>query len=254
MKQLAITALLALTGISAQAQQSEVRKSEAFTTLEVKDGIEVIVTQRPSTSLKVESDSPANLEDIVTEYSKGALKVYMREPANGKAFHGTARVYVSTPVVNSIQAKGGSSVKADGKLAVAELTIKLAVGATFTGEVSCSKKCTIKAESGSMFRGHATTAFFDGTAYGGATIRIKGKADKAVIVCSNGSMIADQFIISNAEVKTVKASTAFINASKSISAEADDTSSITYYGKPLVNLRADMYSIKRGTAKLALNR
>ncbi|MHA3788085.1 GIN domain-containing protein [Flavobacterium hauense] len=253
MKQFAITALLVLTGMGAQAQTSETRKSQSFNALEVKNGIEVVFTQSKDTSLKVESDSKANLENIVTEFTKGTLKIYLRESANGEAMHGTAKVYVSAEDVDSFKAATGASIKASGKLSADEITVKLASGATFTGEANCSKKLTVKAESGSMFRGMINTAEFDGKALGG-TIKITGSAETTNVICNNGSLIAGKFFCQEAYVKTINASTAFVNAVKSISADADNSSSITYYGAPsTVNLGTNVYAIKRDNLKLALN-
>ncbi len=254
MKKLVIIALLALTGMSAQAQTSETRKSENFTSLDVKNGIDVIFTQSNELSLKVESDSKSNLENIITEYSKGTLKIYMREIENDKIMQTVAKVYVSAPAVSSFKVVTGASVKAANRLTVEELTIKLATGATFNAEAQCSKKCTIKASSGSMFRGHVVTAAFEGKASGGAAIKITGRADTSDIACNNGSLIAGKFLSSSTSVKTINASTAFVNASKSINANADNSSSITYYGEPAdVTLGPNAYAIKRDNLKLALN-
>lgn len=254
MKKLVIIALLALTGMSAQAQTSETRKSEDFTALDVKNGIDVIFTQSDETSLKVESDSKSNLENIVTEYSRGTLKIYMREIESGKIMQAVAKVYVSAPNVSSFKAVTGASVKAAKRLTVDELNVKLATGATFNAEGQCTQKCTVKADSGSMFRGHIVTADFEGKATGGAAIKITGSAETSVIACNNGSVIAGKFLSNSTSVKTINASTAFVNAVKSIRANADNSSSITYYGEPAdVNLEANTYAIKRDNLKLALN-
>ena len=253
MKQLVITALLALAGIGAQAQTSETRKSEDFNALEVKNGIDVVFTQSDQPSLKVESNSEANLEDIITEYKNGTLKIYMRELENGNAIRGVAKVYISAGNVSNFKAVTGASVKVNGKLAVEELTVKLATGASFVAEAH-TKKCTVKAESGSMFRGYITTAAFNGKAAGGATIKISGSTETISAWCNNGSLMAGKFLCQRADVKTINASTAFVNASKSISVDADNSSSITYYGEPAdVNLGSNMYAIKRDNLKLALN-
>lgn len=254
MKQFLITALLALAGMGAQAQTSETRKSQDFNSLEVKNGIEVVFTQSSDPSLKVESDSKTNLENIITEFSKGTLKVYMRETENGRTLRGSAKVYVAAPNVNNFKAVTGASIKASNKLTVDELTVKLASGASFTGEAGCTVKCVVKAESGSMFRGLIHTPLFDGKAFGGSTIKLTGSADITNAVCNNGSLIAGKFFSQKADIKTINASTAFINAVKSINADADNSSSITYYGEPAdVNLGTNMYAIKRDNLKLALN-
>lgn len=252
MKHLVITALLSLTAFGAQAQTSETRKSEDFKSLEVKNGIEVVFTQSNEPSLKVESDNKANLENIITEYRNGTLKVYMRELENGLT-HGVAKVYVSATNVNNFKAVTGSSIKVTNKLNVDELTVKLTSGALFVAE-AYTQKCFVKAESGSMFRGHIITSSFEGKAFGGAAIKITGTADTANTSCNSGSLSAGKFICQNADVKTINGSAAFVNATKSINADADNSSSITYYGEPTdVSLGHNMYAIKRDNLKLALN-
>ncbi len=140
MKQLLITALLAITGIGAQAQKSETRKSEDFKALEVQNGIEVIFTQSKSSELKVETDNSNNLQNIITEYRRGTLKVYMREQDGKNIIQGHAKVYVSTENITDFKAITGSSIKISGKLTTDALTVKLATGASFSGEVQCLGK------------------------------------------------------------------------------------------------------------------
>lgn len=257
MKKLVFTALITVTAIMAEAQTSETRKSENFTTLDVKNGIEVVFTQSDSPSLKVESDSNDHLNKIVTEYKRGTLKIYMREPESGennKTIHGVAKVYVSQNNVTSFKAATGSSIKVVNKLIMKEVSIKLATGATFTGIVECSDACSIKADSGSSFRGSIATSSFNGNITGGASIKITGNADDTMVYCNNGSFQAGKFISGRADVKTINASTAFVNASKSIKANTDDSSTITYFGDPAdVNLGSNSYAVKRDNLKLALN-
>ncbi|PZR23458.1 MAG: hypothetical protein DI539_03280 [Flavobacterium psychrophilum] len=254
MKQFVITALMAVIGLGAQAQTSETRKSENFTTLDVKNGIEVVFTQSDAPSLKVESNNENNLSNIITQFSKGTLKVYMRDNENRGTISGVARVYVSAADVNNFKATTGATIKANGKVVNDEITVKLTSGASFVGELNGTKKCTIKTESGSMFRGIVKTVDFEGRAYSGSTIKISGNTDNAKVVCNNGSLMAGKFLSQDADVKTTNAATAFISAAKSISADADNSSSITYYGEPAdVNLGTNMYAIKRDNVKLALN-
>jgi hypothetical protein len=253
MKQLVITALLALTGLGAQAQTSETRKSNDFTTLDVKNGIEVVFTQSNESSLKVEADSRNNLDNIATEFKNGTLKIYLREQANGSPVQGTAKVYVASANVTGFKIVTGASVKVSGKLTIYELTVKLASGAAFTGEAQCTK-CIVRADSGSMFRGKINSETFDTKITGGASVKIIGNTDTAIVICNSGSFLAGKFVIKNADVKTSNASSAFVNATESIIANTDTTSSITYYGEPAkVNLGENSYAIKRDNLKLALN-
>lgn len=254
MKQFVITVLMAITGISATAQKSETRKSGNFNTLEVKNGIEVIFTQSTETSLKVESDNEANLENIITEFRKGCLKIYMNESSSEKPFYGTARVYVSAANTSAFQVSRGASVKVNGKLQADDINIRLSTGSSFTAEVN-SKKCTVKAESGSIFRGFVNTELFDGKSFGGSSLKITGNSETTNIFCNGGSLLAGKFLSQKAGIKTINASAAFITAVKSINADADMSSSITYYGEPTdVNIGSNMCAIKRDNLKLALNK
>ena len=255
MKQLALMAALALTGFAAQAQTSETRKSADFTALEVKNGIEVIVTQSNEPALKVESDTQGNLDRVVTEFKNGTLKVYMREanPKEGSAL-GRPKVYISAKNLNSYKAVTGSAITINGRLSVNELNVTLETGSSFKGEVESFEKCKIKADSGSMFRGIVKANDFVAKISGGASVKISGYAENATIACNSGSMLAGKFICQQTDVKTYNASTAFVNTMKSINANADATSSITYYGEPAnVSLGENAYAIKRDNLKLALN-
>lgn len=254
MKQLAITALLILTGMGAQAQKSETRECTAFNALEVKNGIEVVFTQSNENFLKVESDSRDNVNDIATEVKNGVLKVYLKEPSNNKPLHGTAKVYVKSTGVTSFKAEGGSIVKIDGRLTLNDLTIKLASGAAFTGEAQCTEKCTVRAASGAMMRGNITTSIFDAKITSGASVKLIGSAKALNVICNSGSFLAGKFTSKNADIKAINASAAFVNSQESIIANTDNSSSITYYGEPSkVNLGENSYAVKRDNLKLALN-
>lgn len=257
MKNLAITVLLALVGISGQAQTSETRKSPDFTTLEVKNGIQVIFTQSESPALIVETDSKANLEQVITENNSGVLKIYMREGdenRNNNTTHGAIKVYVAQKNVTSFKATTGSSIKLANEINLNDVTIKLSSGATFVGILDCKGKCTIKTESGSAFRGKLTADSFKANVTGGACIKVTGDAANTIVYCNSGSFQAGKFMSQVADIKTINASTASIYASKSINANTDSSSTITYFGEPLnINLGSNSYAIKRDNVKLALN-
>lgn len=254
MKQLVIIALLALTGIGAQGQTSETRKSEDFTSLEAKNGIEVFYSQSNQTSLKVEADNKMNIDRIATEFSNGTLRVYFREEENQKAVQGTARVYVSAPGTANFKVLMGASVKVNGKLNVGELNVKLKNGASFAAEAICNTACNIKAESGSVFRGVVTAPLLTARADKGSTIKLSGTADASTIASNGGTILAGKFLTKTAGIKAVHGATAYVNAQEAINADVDSSSSVVYYGDPAtVNLGANSYAIKRDNLKLALN-
>lgn len=253
MKQLAITALLALTGISANAQIEEYRQVTPFNAMEVGNGIEVIFTQSDAPSLRVESDNEAYLENIVTEVKGNTLKIHMGQNSEMKQGLGTARVYVSQKNVTAFKAATGASVKITGKLTADTVTIKLATGSAFTGMLETKTAC-VKAASGSVFRGNVVTTAFDGTVSGGATIKVIGTSGETNVVCNGGVLQAGKLISDKANIIASNAGSAYVNAVTSIRVNADSSSSVTYYGEPgQVDLSTNTYAVKKDSHKFALN-
>lgn len=253
MKQLAITALLALTGMGANAQIEEYRQVTPFTAMEVGNGIEVVFTQSDAPSLRVESDNEAYLGNIVTEVKGSTLTIYMDEGGELKQGLGTARVYVSQKNVTAFKAATGASVKITGKLTADTVNIKLATGSAFTGMLE-TRATYVKAASGSVFRGNVTTAAFGGTVSGGATIKVVGTSGNTNVVCNGGVLQAGKLISDKANIIASNAGAAYVNAVNSISVNADSSSSVTYYGEPgHVKLSANTYAIKKDSHKFALN-
>ena len=249
---LLLTMALAAFGWSASAQTSETRQVKPFTKIDAKNGIEVIFTQEDAPSLKVESDSEEFLSTIVTEFNNGTLKIYLDE--NGNKSHGTAKVYVSQKQVSSFYASTGAAIRSANTINVEKLDISLSSGASFTGVIHSSSKCKVKAATGSSFRSNLTAAAFEGMANSGATIRLTGQADSAEIRCTGGILQAGKLISKRAKVIASNAASVYISASEYISAEADNSSSITYYGDPAeVVLSPNTYAVKRDNYKFALN-
>ena len=253
MKQLAITALLALTGLGANAQIEEYRQVTLFTAMEVENGIEVVFTQSDAPSLRVESDNQAYLDNIVTEVKGTTLKIHMGEDGKMKQGLGTARVYVSQKNVADFKAATGASIKITGKLVTDAVDIKLATGSAFTGMLE-TKTAHVKAASGAVFRGNLSTSAFEGTVSGGATIKVIGTSRETKVLCNGGVLEAGKLISEKASIIASNAGSAYVNAVKSIKVDADSSSSVTYYGEPAdVALSTNTYAVKKDTHKLALN-
>lgn len=255
MKSSIITALAALTGFMAQAQQKETRTAENATGIEVKKGIEVIVTQNESPSLTVEASSRALLDNVATEYKKGILKIYFKEEeTNTIANANSVKVYVSEKEITNLTASGSALVKLDGKVTAENMDIRLSGGATLSGDLAVSGNCHIKATTGSGFRGVLHGGTLTGDVLGGSFIKITGNTNDVKLYVSGGSVIAGKLLCAKADVQALNSSAVFVNASSFIKAEADGTSTITYYGTPHTAITgSNTYSIKRETQKLTLN-
>jgi|GEM_PF-3412616 len=253
MKQLAITALLALAGMGTKAQTGEYRQPLPYTGIEVKNGIEVVITQSDIPSLKVESDNGELLDNIVTEFKGNTLKIYIAE--DGKVRHGlsTAKVYITQKNITDIKASTGSSIKVSNKFIAESINLKLYTGATFTGILE-TKSMRVKAASGSVFRGIVNTGKFDGDISGGATIKVTGTSNMTTVTCNSGVLQAGKLKSEKANVTAFNAASAFVNAVQSIKINTDSSSSVTYYGEPAdVALSENTYSIRKDSHKFALN-
>ncbi|WP_116787679.1 GIN domain-containing protein [Flavobacterium psychrotrophum] len=254
MKQLIIIAITALTGMMAQAQVTETRTAKPATTLEVKNGIEVIYTQGNATSVKVEANNREALDNVATEFKGNTLKVYIKNQAESKPQVSTVRVFVTQPQVTGFKVTNGAVVKATGILEVADADIKLETGATFVGNIKATGTCRIVSKNGSGFRGTVNAGKFKGDVTAGGYIKISGSAADAQFFCSSASIQAGQFICKSADVMAKNASAVAIYTDTAIKISTDASSSITYYGEPAqINLGDNAYSIQRATQKLTLN-
>jgi hypothetical protein len=254
MKNLFIAALTGLITLSAQAQVSETRKSSSATTIDVKNGIEVIFIQSNTPTLKVEADNAASLSRIVTEYKGSTLKVYMKDVESAGVEHAKAKVYVSQNNLDTFKASTGATIGTEGVVDLPELNFNLSSGATFIGTVTVKGTCSIKATGGSGFKGRVTTDVFKANVTGGAYVRVIGKANNADIYCGSASVMADNFQCKKANVRAQNASYASIFANEYIKADTDTSSSITYYGNPTdTDLGTNGYAVAKTGGKVALN-
>jgi hypothetical protein len=234
MKTMLFMAMLALTGVTATAQNEEVRKVSNFTNIEVQSGIEVVFTHSDTESVKVASADKDNLRYVVTERSGERLKIYMNDSGKkGKSkISESIKVYISDNNTSSIKASSGAVVKVTNQINVPELTVTLKTGAVFSGKINTTEKCTVKTSSGSGFKGSIITGKLNTDVTGGAYVQLNGHAEKAEVFCSGGTLAADKFTCDNVEIRARRMSAVAINVENSIKANTDNTSAITYFGQP----------------------
>jgi Putative auto-transporter adhesin, head GIN domain len=254
MKTIIITAFAALTTMVAQAQVKETRTAQPITTLEVTDGIEVVFKQGTTPQLTAEAADRETLENVITEYRKGNLKVYLKSPGETRmASANGIRVYVSGDVTG-FTANKGAIIKLEGVLKTSNLDIALNSGAVCTGEVNTSGTCHITAKGGAGYRGIITAAHFEGDALGGAYIKASGHADVVDIVCKGGSVHAGKLICAEATVLAMNASSVSIYTTEYVNVDVDGSSSVAYYGEPKKAVTGNTtHKIVRETEKLTLN-
>ena len=247
MKKFLITALIAITGFAAQAQVQETRRISEFTRIEVKNGIEVIITQGDKASVKVESDDYNKIKNIMTEYNGDVLKIYGKGNVPVSDSYKVLRVYVTQKNITGLRASSGASIKLAAEMNANGLAIDLSSGATFKGKVNCAGAFKLDAGSGSYFDGIVVTDLFHGDLKGGAVVKIAGMAKNSVINSTNSATcLAANFKCQNVKVNAKNTSSVVVNVENSIKANSDDTASITYYGSPSeTSLGAESYAVKR---------
>ncbi|WP_185965593.1 GIN domain-containing protein [Flavobacterium zepuense] len=255
MKQLIIAAVTGLITLGAHAQVTEDRQAYDVTKIDVKNGIEVIFTQNDTLALKVETGTAQNLSSIATEYDGNTLRIYIKgQENNSTATYTQARVYVAQKNVTVFKAAGAASIKLPNDTNFEQVSISLASGSSFIGHIQAAGSCSIKASGGAGFRGKVVTDSFKGDATNGGYIKLMGQATTASIYCSGGSVQAGKFVCNRADVFAKNASSVFIGAGASIKADADSSSSITYYGDPVkIDLGTNAYAVKRDNFKFSLN-
>lgn len=251
MKSVIFTALTAITTLTAGAQVTETREAQNVNALEVKNGIEVVLTQGTTPQVKVESANAGMLYNIATEFKKGTLKIYLK---NAEGTLGAVKVYVTEAALKEITVTNGASVKLNGALNQEALKLYLSGGASFTGEVNTTASFNVKASTGAVFRGIVHSGNFDTDVTSGAVVKVVGTAANANVYSNAGTLQGGKLVTEKAMVTARNGATVFVNTTERIQTDTDAASTITYYGEPKqAVMAAETYSIERETKKLTLN-
>ncbi|OIQ16201.1 MAG: hypothetical protein BM557_10035 [Flavobacterium sp. MedPE-SWcel] len=240
--------MLALTGATALAQNVETRNVKNFNSLKIQSGIQVIYTHDDTESVRVVSTDKENLDYVVTERSGKLLKVYIDKEENETTSKITEniKVYISDNNISDITVTSGAIVKITNQINTPELTVTLRTGGSLTGNINTTKKCHVKASSGAGFKGSIITEVLNTDITGGAYVKLYGNTETANIFCSGGTLIADKFTSRNADVWARRMSSVIIYVKDSITTDVDNSSAITYYGKPnKIKLGDDTFAVRR---------
>lgn len=254
MKKFFIAAVTGIISLGAHAQVSETRSLKEVTSIEVKNGIEVIYTQSDTLALKIEADTQENLYNIATDYKGNTLKIYIKDSDGPATMNAKARVYVSQKNVSNFKLSNAAIVRVNGVLNVSNANVNLSSGAVLSAIVVSNGTFKIDVKSGSGFRGKITTNKLEANITSGSYMKVTGTANAAELYCSGGYLTADKFVCNDADVWAQNASAVSIFTKNSIKTDVDTSSSITYYGEPAkTNLGTNTYAVKRDAYKLSLN-
>lgn len=245
-----LIAFTALTGLMAQAQTvvTETRAVADFTKIEVHNGIEVIVANGESNTVKVQAGDETMVNSVITESNGNTLNIYLKgNNIKGAKTEEPIKVYVTPAKITGLRASTGAMIKTAGQFKTPGLAVSLASGASFKGYIICDGALKLDALTGANFDGIVLTKSFYGDLRSGSVVKIAGTSSNADIKTTTGATcLAGNFKCTNANVKATRTSSIVINVNETIDANADETASVTYYGNPAqINLGAESYAIKR---------
>jgi hypothetical protein len=197
---------------SVDAQQRQSRPLTGFDAIEVGGGIDLFVRKGDSFVVEVAA-SEENAAKIVTEVVGKTLQIKRKGSLNFFHWGELGSVYVTLPVLVSLDASGGSDVKAESTFASDDLR----VGASGGSDV------TIDVAAGAL---HVEAS-------GGSDMRLSGTARSAHFESSGGSDLnASALTTDEADVDSSGGSDLAIAVRQKITGEASGGSDVTYTGAP----------------------
>jgi hypothetical protein len=180
-----------------------------FTSIEAKNGLDVIIEQGNTTIIQVDADD--NLHShIFTEIKDNVLIVYT--DAN---FVKTKlqKVYIQLPEISSIKSSSGATVKSVNELKCKTLRLDSSSGSEMSVFVNTNK---LNCESSS-----------------GSEIIVSGITNDLTCDTSSGSEInLTKLVATNAKASSSSGSSIILNVTNQLTAEASSGSSIEYLSKP----------------------
>jgi hypothetical protein len=197
---------------SVDAQQRQSRPLAGFDAIEVGGGIDLFVRKGDAFTVEVQA-SEDDAAKIITEVVGKTLQI-KRKSSLGLFHWGDAgSVYVTLPVLVSLDASGGSDVKGEGTFASDDLRIAASGGSDLTMDVA----------AGAL---HVEAS-------GGSDLRLRGTARSAHVESSGGSDLnASALTADEADVDSSGGSDLAIGVVQKIVGEASGGSDVTYTGAP----------------------
>jgi hypothetical protein len=182
---------------------------EDFKSIEVKNGIRVIIEQSDSKSITVETDE--NLQkNIITKVKNGVLIIESDKSFNSEK---TPVVRVEISVIKGLDATGGSEITSKGTL--------------------ITENINVKSNSGSEININVESDAITVESYSGSSIEVSGKALKLETSASSGSEINAKNLLTNEVIsKASSGSSITVYPIVKLEAKASSGSSINYYKTP----------------------
>ena len=202
---------LSFSGIKGDGNVTTTKRFEdnQFSKINVQEGLELILTQSKSTSVRVQADE--NLQNLIITEIKDDILYIHTEKQIGKAE--SRKVLVHFTNLNSIKSSSGADVRCTNTINESNLVLEASSGSfqelkIKTTNTSCSTS------SGSEINLSGTTSSFEGKASSGSSIDADNlKANTCITEASSGAEID-------------------VNCSDSINANASSGADIDFSGSP----------------------
>jgi len=209
----AVVAVVSLTSCTAQAQVKQPRQLSGFQQVSSSGGIDVFLTQGPTTSVVVEA-APQAQEHVVTEVKNGTLSIGWERGYSWRNLLSAARkvnVYITCPRLAGLALSGGADAKSES---------------TFTAD-----DFRINASGGSDVRMTLTAKSLAVEASGGSDVNLSGRVERQTVAVSGGSDYkAYDLQSTTAKVEASGGSDVCLTVSEELSSSASGGSDVHYKG------------------------
>jgi hypothetical protein len=211
---ISLLAILACVPFVGFAQNTENRNVSGFSSVQVRSGIDLYLSQGGNESLKLEYKG-LDTDEVKTEVKNGVLQIYI----DRKGFSGWSwgrsnyvKVYLSFNQLNAISANGGSDVFSNGTLTFKELNLNVGGGS--------DAKLDLKAD------------VINVSSNGGSDAKLTGSARVLNAESSGGSDLkAEDFEVEICKVRASGGSDAYVRANKEVYLDASGGSDVYWYGR-----------------------
>lgn len=216
MKLIRILIVLVLVAGTTQtfAKSIEDRHLTGFHAVNVSGSFDVIITQGPTESVKVEAPADV-IREVLTDVKGGTLNIHNKDHVSWGNIFGNKKivVYVSIKDVTGISLTGSGDVSFKGGINANSLRIQL----TGSGDLG----------------GRINAKYLEGSVTGSGDVKLSGHADdQKVNVTGSGDYTAGDLSTINTMVSVGGSGDASVNASESLKASVTGSGDIHYSGHP----------------------
>lgn len=237
--------ILSFLGFS---QQTETRNLSGFSGIQVARSIDVVFTQSPNFSVKVETDLAENLPKITTTIEGETLVVsldkqyksvsiggkWTNKNNNNTLYLKKAVVYVSAPKLSFIKCSSSGNFKMTNTLKATDILLETSSSGDISGNIE-AKNVFISASSSGDYKGEVNTNYLEAKASSSGDIVITGSADKVdVTVSSSGDFKGKSFMAKEANIQASSSGDITIHVNEKVKAQASSSGSIYIHGKPTI--------------------